>query len=533
MRRATTAAAPAAAAASALRLPLEYIAACVGVPTSALLSLEQTTAERVFSTLLSRLSLPHVSALVASRVSERQDAKSAAKVGSALLGSAAAAVAAEEASYRSVFTRLIVQQAQALGFKGAVAPALHSLVMDRKLALRIMDFLTDKAFGPPDDTQAGEANGEGSQGGRRGHSAAAPASSQRAPADDKSGAPARRMRNADHDDAIDPPRRRAAAGPASADAPPRRGGAVPISDPRTAQLPPQQLQQAPVRGARRVIERSAAAAEESDGDEEEEDHPDDREDTRSHRPLRPAAHESSSSFDGRFADEEFGSAPAPARSGRSTAAAPPSSRSMPGNRRPATSSSSSSVSDADKNREELLAELQAERARHSATSAQLHSVRGMFDQLLRERGEEQFGARRVTLLKAQNLQMERQISLLSASSESRRQALHEIGTVVGGLADSVHEAQQHDGDSVAVGPKTSRRLAQLERSIEAAQQRVSRWTHTPRCRLCACPACSHRSSLSVCCRLVLALHPCSCLVSIVLSCSSLRVRSASSLRVHR
>lgn len=56
------------------------------------------------------------------------------------------------------------------------------------------------------------------------------------------------------------------------------------------------------------------------------------------------------------------------------------------------------------------AQLDAERSRHNATAVQLEQLSATYEQLLRERGEEKFGARRVTLLKAQNMQMERQVS---------------------------------------------------------------------------------------------------------------------------
>ena len=100
----------------------------------------------------------------------------------------------------------------------------------------------------------------------------------------------------------------------------------------------------------------------------------------------------------------------------------------------------------------------------------------MYEQLLHERGEEKFGARRVTLLKAQNMQMERQLSLLSEGTDTRRAALHELATVVTGLEASVRDAQQAEATSAAtsaaVGAKAQRKLVNLEHSLEAAKQRV-------------------------------------------------------------
>ncbi|MCP5940299.1 hypothetical protein NL351_30755, partial [Klebsiella pneumoniae] len=59
---------------------------------------------------------------------------------------------------RAVLTTLVLQQAAALGFKGVVNPNLTSLVTDKKLTLRIIDFLAKKV-----------------RGGRGGHRASEPA----------------------------------------------------------------------------------------------------------------------------------------------------------------------------------------------------------------------------------------------------------------------------------------------------------------------------------------------------------------------
>jgi hypothetical protein len=138
------------------------------------------------------------------------------------------------------------------------------------------------------------------------------------------------------------------------------------------------------------------------------------------------------------------------------------------------------VDDQDKSREQLLAELSEERMRHDATAQQLHSFKGMYEQLLRERGEEKFGARRLTLLKAQNMQMERQLSILADGIDTRRAALHELGTIVTGLEGSVRDAAVADAAGTPSAPsggvqKTARRLTQLEHSVEAAKQRLSKY----------------------------------------------------------
>jgi AraC-like DNA-binding protein len=128
-----------------LQLPLEYIADRLQLSVSALLNLDQNVVECAFPQLLERLQLRHARELVSQRVEERHDARMAAKVGTVPTGPPAGVQqAAEETAYRAVFTNLILQQALALGFKGVINPNLTSIVKDKKLALRIIDFLAKK-----------------------------------------------------------------------------------------------------------------------------------------------------------------------------------------------------------------------------------------------------------------------------------------------------------------------------------------------------------------------------------------------------
>lgn len=132
-----------------LQLPLDYIASRLQLPVSSLLNLDQAVAEASFPQLLELLQLPHLAQLVSTRIDERHEAKMAAKVGSAgASGAGTSQAKAEEAAYRSVFTNLLLQQSAALGFKAVINPNLTSLAADKKLALRLLDFLAKKVSGP-------------------------------------------------------------------------------------------------------------------------------------------------------------------------------------------------------------------------------------------------------------------------------------------------------------------------------------------------------------------------------------------------
>lgn len=276
-----------------------------------------------------------------------------------------------------------------------------------------------------------------------------------------------------------------------------------------------------------------------------------------------------SSYDGRFADAEFGShthdhehePPSPS-AGRHVPAAN-SSSSRVSRRTPATGRSASrsrvggnnnntrshnaasfrQTDDDEKSREQLLSELSDERARHHATTLQLHSLKGMYEQLLRERGEEKFGSRRVTLLKAQNMQMERQLSLLSEGTDARRAGLHELATIVSGLEGCVREVQGAPADAAPHGEgpalpaavtKGQRKLRGLELGIEAAKQRVRR----PQTQLLLCVLYVGPSLFlyDAHCSFVALVPPaclsaaCSYLSTGVQRCTTLRRRSASWLQ---
>jgi hypothetical protein len=120
------------------------------------------------------------------------------------------------------------------------------------------------------------------------------------------------------------------------------------------------------------------------------------------------------SFDGRFAAVEFGAQSPVSRSAGRAAQSTSASISARAPRRTAAvpsrqSTTGHSLDDSEKSRDQLLSALADERARHHATALQLQTINGMYQQLLTEQGEEKLGTRRVTLLKAQNMQMERQV----------------------------------------------------------------------------------------------------------------------------
>lgn len=472
-------------AVAGLHLPLDYIAHHLRVPVASLLQVDQKTIELVFPLLLGQLGLTQLGELVAMRADQRMDAQMAPKVGSSANALATQAKALEE-EYQSTFKQLVLTQATSLGFKGITNPDLRTLAADKKLTLRLIDHLAKRCFGPP-TTAHTTGRDAGSE------TTARPPPPKRGQAIDATPHPAAGERRAttnheqlQHREQQQPPRR---------DAPSSRPSPAPSTreDARAIRPAASQLRQPPSRRHRAAEEeeeeepvnyeedefegaRSPPSDHGLEGEEDEDAPP---------SPVAP------STFDGRFAEEEFSplAAAAAAAAAAGSSSRPPhqQQRSAPGSSRGGAPSSrdrlaagrkkSTVLPDDQLTADELRAELRAERARHHATALQLQSLTGMYEQLLTERGEEKFGARRVTLLKAQNMQQERQLALLSEGIDARRTALAEIATIASGLEHAVSASTsgappEPNTHEAATTHKAQKRLAHLEQSLEAARQRV-------------------------------------------------------------
>ncbi|KAK3610867.1 hypothetical protein CHS0354_000025 [Potamilus streckersoni] len=80
-------------------------------------------------------------------------------------------------------------------------------------------------------------------------------------------------------------------------------------------------------------------------------------------------------------------------------------------------------------------EIKTLKIENSKLRQELEDVRSLYQQLVRENSHERFEERRVTLLKSQIIQLERQILLMSEALSSRSETLMEVENALISLLD--------------------------------------------------------------------------------------------------
>jgi hypothetical protein len=138
--------------------------------------------------------------------------------------------------------------------------------------------------------------------------------------------------------------------------------------------------------------------------------------------------------------------------------------------KPQSLAQTSDISDELKSRDELLFELQALRTHYS----ELNSV---YSQLIGENSREKHNSRRVNLLKAQNMQLERQVLLLTDAVNSRATILQETQGLLlnlqGNLQDVSRSFSGYKEEEKAVGAASNAAkflIAQCDSTMQRIQQ---------------------------------------------------------------
>lgn len=114
-------------------------------------------------------------------------------------------------------------------------------------------------------------------------------------------------------------------------------------------------------------------------------------------------------------------------------------------------------------------------ARYDALQSAHTQLRAAYDLLVTDKGAESLDARRLHLLKAQNVQLERQVLLYSRALDARADAIQAVENVVSRVASEAAAAASHPPSATDRGSKAGGRLAALaeqaaeaERKLEAA-----------------------------------------------------------------
>jgi hypothetical protein len=363
---------------------------------------------------------------------ERKEERVTGKIGVLTTGiGSTSAQRAEETAYRQAFSNLILQQASAIGFKPGPVSKDISLVNDKKLALRVIGFLVGKVFGPPPSN---------------------------APVDGKPTPIRKTMTREEETVEARPTKPAAQAAVTDPSSSARRGVVASSSAPAAPSATRRPRPKSPVRDEEEAaaLEDDAASYTEDAEEEQEED--------------EPMQRSSASVYDGRFAEEEFNDwqqrqHEQPQQPHRKPPARRPAAASKP--QCVSTRSKPSGIPDDQKTKEELKNELLSERVAHEVTAAQLANYKTLYENLIRDETESKFATRRTMLIKAQSLQLERQLTMLAETTDTKREALAELGTIVSGLENA---AASDSSDP----SKAHRKLGALSSALEAAKARLDR-----------------------------------------------------------